>query len=247
MGADGWIKPGLRRLARSAWLRPVHIGEYVRRLHFLRWRRRLPLSRFQRILDAGCGQGKLALEMARRCPWAQVVGYDLAPAPPAADAPKNLSIVQADLLRLTASKEFDFIYSIDVLEHIRGNAEVLRNFHRALKAGGFLFLHMPDDRRPGRILPARVFREFDRWAKDEHVGEQYTPAELRILLEGLGFTVLASRHTFGRLGQLAWELDRLSDRRRRTKLLLMPALKTMAWISVRTRPRRGATLVLAQK
>lgn len=234
-------------LVRATCFRPVHIGQYVRNLHFRRQCRRLPLRQFRRILDAGCGQGSYALEMARACPWAKVWAMDLSPAPLPPGAPANLSLVQGDLLQLAASEKFDFIYCIDVLEHIRDNPKVMLNFYQALNCGGYLFLHMPDDREKRRIFPERFFQEFDRWADHEHIGEQYTLPELSHRLSQAGFSILLARNTFGLAGQLAWELDRMTNRRWRTKVILMPFLKLLARISVHTRPRRGSVLVLAQK
>jgi 2-polyprenyl-3-methyl-5-hydroxy-6-metoxy-1,4-benzoquinol methylase len=237
----------MHRLIDSSCFRPVHIGHHIRSLHFQRQCRHLPLKRFQRILDAGCGEGSTALAMARTCPWAGVLAMDISPPLLPQDAPANLSMIQGDLLQLAASEEFDFIYCIDVLEHIRDNPRVMLNFHRALKRGGYLFLHMPDDREQRRIFPKRCFQDFDQWAGHEHVGEQYSLAELSQLLSTTGFSINQAQCTFGRLGQLAWELDRLTDKHWRMKIILMPVLKLLALISVHTRPRRGAVLVVAKK
>ncbi len=247
MSADSKIKRLAHRLIAATCFHPMHMGQYIRGLHFRRQCRRLPLQEFRRILDAGCGQGSYALEMARSCPWAEVRAMDLSPGPLPADAPANLSLVQGDLLLLSAGEEFDFIYCIDVLEHIRDNRQVMFNFYRALDRGGYLFLHMPDDREQRRIFPKRFFRDFDKWADHEHVGEQYSLEELSRLLGKTGFSILQARRTFGLSGQLAWELDRLTDKHWRTKMMLMPFLKLLARISVCTRPRRGSLLVLAQK
>ncbi len=247
MNANGKLKCLLRRLIDASWFRPVHIGHYIRSLHFQRQCKHLPLKRFHRILDAGCGEGSIALEMARSCPWARILAMDISPPLLPQDAPANLSMIQGDLLQLAASEEFDFIYCIDVLEHIRDNPRVILNFHRALSRGGYFFLHIPNDREQRRIFPERFFHEFDQWADHEHVGTQYSPAELSELLDKMGFVITESRITFGRLGQFAWELDRLTDKRWRTKVILMPLLKLLARISVCMRPRRGAVLVVAKK
>lgn len=242
-----WIINSRRALIRATFFSPTHIGQYVRSMHFQRQCRLLPLQQFRLILDAGCGDGAYALGMARACPWAEVQAIDLSPSPLPPGAPANLSLIQGDLLQLAGNEVYDFIYCIDVLEHIRGNPDVMLNFHRALNRGGYLFLHMPDDREQSRIFPKRFFRDFDQWADHEHVGEQYSLPELSHTLSQAGFTILHARYTFGWLGELAWELDRLTDKHWGTKIILMPILKLMARISVHTRPRRGSVLVLARK
>jgi 2-polyprenyl-3-methyl-5-hydroxy-6-metoxy-1,4-benzoquinol methylase len=245
------IKKQFKAIARffiqNTCFRPVHIGQYVRSLHFRRQCQRLPLRQFRGILDAGCGDGSYALEMAITCPWAEIQALDLSLPPLPLDAPTNLSSVRGDLHQLVGIEEFDFIYCIDVLEHIRNNQQVVRNFHRKLGRGGYLFLHMPNDDRQKMIFPNRFFHDFNQWADHEHIGEQYSLPELILLLTKTGFSICHTQYTFGWLGSLAWELDRLTDRHWRTKIILMPILKLLARISIHTRPCRGSLLVVAQK
>lgn len=243
----GRLGEWLRRIATAMGFRPVHIGHYVRLLHFRRHLGRLPSRGFRRILDAGCGSGDYARELALRFPRATVTAIDLRLPEPSHAFPANLSLVQGDLRDLDRRDEFDFICSIDVLEHIPGNRQVIANLHRALAPGGHLYLHVPDDRQPRRFFPRKWLREFERWADHEHRGEQYTLAEMVELLAETGFTVSHARHTFGLLGGLAWELDRASDGRRLLKIALMPLLKTMARLSVHCRSRHGSLLVVARK
>ncbi|TFG76639.1 MAG: class I SAM-dependent methyltransferase [Chrysiogenales bacterium] len=199
------------------------------------------------MLDAGCGEGSYSLEIANACPWAEIRALDLKHGTLPDGAPANLSRVQGDLLQLAGKEEFDFIYSIDVLEHIRGNQQVMRHFHRELKDGGYLFLHMPSDTLDQRIFPDRFFRRFDNWADHEHVGEQYSLPELTLLLTRSGFSICHAQYTFGWLGSLAWELDRLTDSHWHMKISLMPILKLLARLSVLLKTSRGSLLVVAQK
>jgi SAM-dependent methyltransferase len=227
--------------------RIAHMGSYIRQLYFWRNCKRLDVRNFRDVLDAGCGPGDYALSFARKFPWLKVTGMDIEPRVPVEDLPPNFLLRQGSLLDLGEDAAYDFIYCIDVLEHIPGNEKVMRNFYRALREGGYLYLHMPSRERK-RIFPDRLYKEFDEWAEHEHIGEHYELAEIISALKGMGFEVIRGQYTFGLPGMLAWELDRMTDKRFKIKLMLMPVLKLLGRMSVLTSRRRGnALLVLARK
>lgn len=132
-----------------------------------------------RILDAGCGTGRLCQLMR---PHAQVLGCDLSLLALYFCAKRGIpSAFQADLNTADLGQEqFDVITSIDVLYHraIRSDDAVIEKFHRALKPGGLLILN----------LPAFNFllSEHDRAV---HTARRYRKMELRTMLEQHGFTV----------------------------------------------------------
>ncbi len=235
------------RWLRRTPFRPIHIGHHIRTLYFRKYLAQLPLTEFHSVLDAGCGNGTYAIPLAAGHPWLTVLGIDLHGPEFPQPLPANFSFRQMDLRFLSDQETFDFIYCIDVLEHIPGNSVVIGNFVRALKKGGFLFLHVPYDQGEKRVLPKRFFRAFDNWAKKEHRGEQYSLAELQARLEANGLHICAAAHTFGFPGKLAWELDRLTDNRRVAKIALMPLLKLLAQVAVRRSHRHGSCLVLSCK
>ena len=226
----------------------THIGDYVRGLHFSKTLGQLPIDRFKIILDAGCGSGKYALRLAVQYPLIQVIAVDIKIPQLSDQVPSNFSFLYKNLMDLDEHNRYDFIYSIDVLEHIPDNIKVIRNFHMALRQGGYLYLHMPNNRGTQRhIFPDTYFSNFNNWEKNEHIGEMPTLSELHFILEQEGFKVMKSHHTFGLLGRLAWEIDRVTDGTRVIKILLMPLLKTLAHIAVRLPAKHGDFLVLARK
>jgi len=241
------IKNILRNIIDHTPFRPVHLGYYTRNLYFKKYLRRLPVHLFVKILDAGCSSGSYAVEVANAYPHMEVTAVDIKTIDFPLSFPPNLTFFEQNLMELETADAFDFIYSIDVLEHIKENRPVMENLFRALKPGGYIFLHIPNDRASKHIFPVRHFKDFDKWAKDEHVGEQYTPTELRAALEPMGFTIIASEYTFGFPGRLAWEIDRMCDSHFKMKILFMPLLKTLAHLAVFTHHKSGSTLVLAQK
>jgi len=236
-----------KHILRRTPLYPVHIGNYIRGLHFWREVSRLPVDDFKSVLDAGCGSGHYALEFARRYPHLNIVGYDLQ-AHFIKQGPPNLHLKHRDLLSMDDEEVYDFVYCIDVLEHIPENRRGISNIHRALKPRGYFYLHMPYDYPGKRIFPERFFHAFEAWVRSEHVGEQYTLKEACHLLTEEGFQILRSRHTFGFVGELAWELDRLTEGRVYLKVLLAPLLRAMAQMAVRIpAPKFGNVLVVARK
>lgn len=100
------------------------------------------------VLDAGCGGGEVALEIARRVgPSGRVVGIEMdervlehARAASAADA-SGLCAVEWRAGRvedLAESAAFDVVYSRFLLSHLGNPADAIRRMRRALRPGGLL-------------------------------------------------------------------------------------------------------------
>ena len=209
---------------------------------------KLPLEQFTTVLDAGCGDGHHALEIARRFPHLLVTGVDLnMGGPPIGPLPSNISLLRADLLAPIGEGTYDFIYSIDVLEHIPNNLRALDNICGAVKTGGYLLLHLPAGTGGKGIFPARFLRTFHAWAEGEHIGEFRTLQQMESALQNRGFEVKESKHTFGFVGILAWELDRMTDGNIVLKTLLMPFLKGLGRLSAALHPAQGDLLLVAKK
>jgi SAM-dependent methyltransferase len=102
----------------------------------------------KRLLIAGCGTGREAIEAALNFPAAQVDAVDLSRASLAyglrqaqAAGVANLSFAQADLLALDAPPErYDFISAVGVLHHLRDPAEGLGALLALLGPGGVMRL-----------------------------------------------------------------------------------------------------------
>jgi 2-polyprenyl-3-methyl-5-hydroxy-6-metoxy-1,4-benzoquinol methylase len=238
----------LKRFIQVTPFAVTHMGDYIRKLHFNRIINDLPTGTFNSILDAGCGGASYALELARKFPRLRVLGVDIQNPDIKNEYPSNFAFQCQNLLDIDDREVYDLIYSIDVLEHISGNATVILNFCKALKPGGYLYIHMPCTvASQGHFLPDRFFQEFSDWEGKEHVGETHTLQELRLTLEQEGLTVIKAKYTFGLLGKLVWELDRATDKNLMAKIMVMPLLKTLARIATRIPAGEGDFLVLARK
>jgi SAM-dependent methyltransferase len=118
-------------MARSGWNRNVHYHHIVLRA--------VPPS-CRRALDVGCGDGRLASELAEVC--AEVVGIDN-DAPTIARARSkyqrpNLEFVDGDAMTHPfATESFDFISTIATLHHLPLEP-ALRRMSQLLRPGGVL-------------------------------------------------------------------------------------------------------------
>jgi len=132
------------------------------------------------FLDAGCGQGDVALHLAKRG-W-QGLAADFSPEAVRAAA-CNLAgypvqTRSGDLMEL--SGKFHTIVNCTVIEHVKDDAALLRQFRSCLPDGGWLLLSMPTN-------PEKEWR----W-DDDYYGHyrRYTTAGLHKLLHEAGFEIV---------------------------------------------------------
>lgn len=114
------------------------------------------------ILDAGCGPGRISVELASR--GARVTGVDLirpflnAAHDSAEDEGVSLDLVQADLRTFVRPDAFDAAVSLytsfGYCDTIEEDLQILRNIAASVKAGGWFILEMT-----GREIAVRDFTE----------------------------------------------------------------------------------------
>lgn len=115
---------------------------------------RAQLADGQRILDLGCGWGSFSLYAAQRFPHAQITGVsnsrpqrEYIEAQARARGLRNVRILTADMNHFAADGQFDRIVSIEMFEHMRNWAELLRRIRGWLAPDGRLFVHIFAHRR----------------------------------------------------------------------------------------------------
>lgn len=242
------VKEKIKRALGATVFSPVDIGDYIKRLYFARSIKTISLGSFKNILDAGCGNGSYAIKLARKYPFAKIKAGDIKEDFPNANL-KNLTFERIDLSSLEDRAQYDFIYAIDVLEHIPHNIKVIEKLHEALKPNGYFFLHMPGKFEKW-ILPDKLFSNFKTKLQKEHIGEHYSLEELREILIKMNFQIIQAHYTFGFFGKFSQEIDILLSRNfffKIFRLSLMPFLKFMGIIEVIVANKTGCNFLIICK
>lgn len=110
---------------------------------------RAQLAEGQSVLDLGCGWGSFSLYAAERFPHSQFIGVSNSASQKAfIESEKlrrgltNLKIITADMNDFDTARRFDRIVSIEMFEHMRNYAELLRRIAAWGKPGALLFVHI---------------------------------------------------------------------------------------------------------
>ena len=231
---------------------------------FFHFKRVIKRIRFSTVLDAGCGKGDFAFYLAEKFPQAHIAGWDLSD-PNLHELGDNILICNRirnlsgltntvffarDLRDLREKNRYDFIFSIHVLEHIKNNKIVLRNFYQALKSNGHLHIQMPSKIGMKPYFPQSFLKNLFEWEEEEHVGEFYTLDELKRTLQEIGFYIVFARTDGGFLQSFAWQLGEVLILNQKTILysLLLPLLKWMIYVGNTFFDNgKGNLIILAQK
>jgi trans-aconitate methyltransferase len=161
----------------------------------------LKLEGWERVLDIGCGDGKITAEIAARVPQGTVVGVD-----PSVEMVRyaqsrlgtypgsNLQFGVSDARRLPFRDEFDLVVSFNALHWVPEQEEALTSIGAAMKAGGRAQLRFVGH-GPRKSLEhvLRETRQSPRWvAHFEGFHRPYlhlSPEQYAELAEKAGLTV----------------------------------------------------------
>ena len=209
------IKDKLFRLTRnSIFMREAlftAIGHlFLREGHVKRRIAKLPIPERAMILDAGCGLGQYSLWLAKNYPNATIFAADVKQhfidagnEHAKAKGYSNLTFGSLDLLNLEERDRYDFILTVDVMEHIEHDVDLMTRYCRALKPGGMLLIHTPSSKNDSRLV------HHDEFLVDEHVREGYSTQEMMEKLAEAGFAkseLYPSYHpTTGKLLWWLWQ------------------------------------------
>lgn len=233
--------------------------------HFIRshcFRRFINGLRPSKILDAGCGAADYTFFMAEQWPQAHVHAVDVDNAQISKNQDtlrrmkaKNVDFGCQDITSLADSGTYDLIACIDALEHIEDQTAVLRNFHRALKTEGVLYLHIPLV-RPRPVPFSKHLHSMHEWSEHEHIAPMRTKDDILKMVEEAGLRVNQWQYTFAyHAGELACSSFALfhddTTINRIAQLFLSPITRMLAYLELATirsdRTEGFALVLLAQK
>lgn len=184
-------------------LRTWHVKKALRRIS-----RELPEK--TRILDAGSGLGQYTWRMSRMNRNWKIKSVDISPEQTGnsrdffrkAGLEGRVDFQILDLTCLSDRECYNLILCVDVMEHIRDDMQVFRNFYNAMKPGGFLLVSTPSDRGG-----SDVHDEDEESFIDEHVRNGYSVDDIKAKLGTAGFNDVVTRYTYGKPGSLSWKLS----------------------------------------
>ena len=103
-----------------------------------------------RVLDAGAGEGLLAMTLARQHSDWQIVAADVDDVMldrgrrrAEDEGLRNLEFIRTDLTEDLGSEEFDVVLAVECLSEIPDDDAALRTMARALRTGGRFIAHVP--------------------------------------------------------------------------------------------------------
>ncbi|MDD2805456.1 MAG: methyltransferase domain-containing protein [Elusimicrobiales bacterium] len=149
----------------------------------------------KKVLDAGCGSGWFARYCKAR--GVDYTGADISETSVALSRKVTPNIVLADSQALPfEDASFDYVFCIDSFEHVPDQARAAAEFRRVLRAGGAVFLSVPNYSNVAGMV--KWFEEaagfygkdswapFDRWAP-QALEQFMTPGRVRRVFGGAGF------------------------------------------------------------
>ncbi len=161
------------------------------------------------ILDAGSGFGQYVFYLSNKNRNWNILGIDVKEEQ-IEDCSiffnnigkTNVSFRMEDLTKFKTNDTYDFILSVDVMEHILEDVKVFENFHASLKPGGMVLISTPSDQGGSDVHD----HEHDSFI-DEHVRDGYNINEIQEKLKGAGFTKTEARYNYGIPGKISWKLS----------------------------------------
>lgn len=233
------------------------IGNWARAHIFIDRFRSLPFLGFKKILDLGAGLGEFTFMLAEALPDAKITALEILPGRIANLENvvskcefKNVTVHPDKIDTLKPTEEFDFIFSVDVFEHILKEEMPFQECFDKLSKGGYLMVKIPNVTQI-TIFPDKWFQEHNEWVEDEHIGQVYDLKGLEKRFLDVGFKIVHSSYSDGWISRLGWEISYFSAKMGSLpQLLFLPLCKFIyhiEWLTNRSNTNGNAIQVIGQK
>jgi len=142
------------------------------------------------ILECGCGDCSLLIDIKTRYPWCHVKGVDVSISPEAINNCRSLNIdlIQENIEDMDFGEEvYDLIIMNQLIEHLHNPVVVIEKMKQALKPGRLISIETPDLDGYDRKIFQKSFWGGYYFPRHMHL---FSSASLRELFEKHGFKVL---------------------------------------------------------
>ncbi len=146
----------------------------------------------ERVLDVGCGDGKITAEIAQRLPFGNILGVDISPNM-ISESKKtfgdcaNISFECADIVTYATEKKFDLVVSFSSFHWIKAQAMALSKIFSLLKPGGSLMIAMSKGFNPA-VKATFLDPKWQNCVRRDAVFFPRSEDAMNKILEDAGFT-----------------------------------------------------------
>lgn len=152
----------------------------------------------ERVLDVGCGDGKITALLAQKLPEGSVVGIDISQSMIDFASHKyaeieypNLNFQKLDAAEITFENQFDVVTSFSALHWVMDQEKALKAIHQALNPGGAVYIQTYGAGVMNITVIADSLINTKKWSQyfPTYVKQRvfFTDTEYQDLLESAGF------------------------------------------------------------
>jgi len=159
-----------------------------------------------KLLEIGCGSGRILASIRERDKKINLTGIDLSAEQirlaKQVNKGREITFVQGDGQKLPfKANSFDYVIFFDFLEHIDHPKQALSEIQRVLKKGGHLHFVCPAERQSVYWASMKLFGRHFKEQTGGHV-QQYTRKQLAEMVKNAKMKVVEQHYSYHTLGSL---------------------------------------------